>query len=571
MSRRGGALAIAAACVIVAVGAAACSSTSSASSRPADGAPTSGSAPAAWSTFGNGLENGRYAAEERTLNAANVAKLTVKWQRNLHTGVASTPAVVDGVVYFGTFDSRVMAVDASTGATKWEAKVDESVMSSVTVTDDAVFALSNRHAYRIDRANGHVVWRSVTSAHPIAITPSSPVLVDGRLVFGIASGELMVPTENYKFRGSILAVDAATGTIVWRQWLTAGDATAGNGVGVWSTGSVDRKFGLIYFGTGNTYEPPTAKLSDGMVALDYRTGRIGWAHQFTNADVWSTGHTGGLDADVGAGPNLFTVKGTPAVGAGDKQGTYRALDRRTGRILWQRKMTDGSLLGGVIGTSATDGQHVFVASNKGDAASNAPTAGTKVLSLATSDGSIAWSVDFPGTIYAPVTISPQIVWVATTAAKHYALDSRTGATLWTADAVDQVGSGASVVDGTVYWGAGYQLFGSGEGKGTISAYSLGTGTTSGSTGGGAAVAAGASGASGDTPADLFRRSCASCHGLEGKGGVGPSLVGIAKKLTETQHRRLVIDGKPGTQMPAFGGVLSDAEIDAIVKYERTHL
>ena len=75
-------------------------------------------------------------------------------------------------------------------------------------------------------------------------------------------------------------------------------------------------------------------------------------------------------------------------------------------------------------------------------------------------------------MYAPVTVSPGVVWVATTAADYYALDASNGETLWTATAPDQIGSGASVVDGVVYWGYGYTLFGPGSGKGGMFAFGL---------------------------------------------------------------------------------------------------
>lgn len=521
--------------------------------------------PASWSQFGFDRANTRFNPSETVLTPKRVDALGPHWQREIGTGIASTPTVVGGVVYVGTFDSRVMALDANTGETIWETTVDESVMSSVTVDDHALYVATNRHLYRLDRETGGTLWSVETSDHPIAITPSTPVVVDDLVVLGVASGELMVDITDYRFRGSVMAYEAETGTEAWRIWLTSGDDKAGNGVGVWSTAAVDEDLGLVYFGTGNTYEPPSSKYSDGIIAVDYRKGSIAWMTQFTNADVWSTGYSGGLDADVGAGPNLFSVGDTKAVGAGDKQGAYRALDRRTGKELWKTKMTDGSVLGGVIGTSAFDGTRIYVASNNGDAETNAPTSGSTVLALDPDDGGIDWKVELDGTVYAPVSVSPDLVWVATTAADYYALDAKTGKTLWTAEAPDQIGSGASIVDGVVYWGYGFTLFGPGSGKGGMFAFGLdaeGATTTSAPTSSTGGAASGA---------DMFRRSCASCHGLSGEGGTGPSLVGIADRLSEDKHRQTVAEGRPGTQMPSFKGILTEEEIAAIVEYERTEL
>lgn len=99
----------------------------------------------------------------------------------------------------------------------------------------------------------------------------------------------------------------------------------------------------------------------------------------------------------------------------------------------------------------------------------------------------------------------------------------------------------------------------------------------------------------ETPADVYAKAgCSSCHGSGGEGGVGPALAGGTSKLTfpnEADHIAWVKDGsapvsgqkygdpnRPGGQagpstggMPAFGGQLSDAEIQMIVKYERDEL
>jgi mono/diheme cytochrome c family protein len=71
-------------------------------------------------------------------------------------------------------------------------------------------------------------------------------------------------------------------------------------------------------------------------------------------------------------------------------------------------------------------------------------------------------------------------------------------------------------------------------------------------------------------ADLYRRSCASCHGGDGQGGIGPQLAGsVTDKYTPEEHAGVVLAGR-GT-MPAFGSTLSEDEIAAIVAYERTEL
>lgn len=67
--------------------------------------------------------------------------------------------------------------------------------------------------------------------------------------------------------------------------------------------------------------------------------------------------------------------------------------------------------------------------------------------------------------------------------------------------------------------------------------------------------------------ETYSRSCASCHGQKGQGGIGKSLIGIADRYTPEEHRDIVVNGTDG-DMPALGVSLSDEEIDAVVLHER---
>jgi mono/diheme cytochrome c family protein len=69
--------------------------------------------------------------------------------------------------------------------------------------------------------------------------------------------------------------------------------------------------------------------------------------------------------------------------------------------------------------------------------------------------------------------------------------------------------------------------------------------------------------------DIWTRRCASCHGAAGGGGRGPQLSGgrVLDRLADVDdHIDVVANGRGG--MPAFGGVLDDAEVEAVVRYNR---
>lgn len=523
--------------------------------RSAIAAPT-----VTWPSTGFDPAGSRANPQETTITRDTVGSLAPVWSLDGLGGMSSTPAVVDGVVYLGDWNGTVHALDAASGASRWTADIGQTIMGSPTVDGDDIFVAGSSTLVRLDRASGLQRWTVPTSDHPIAISPASPVVVGDVVVQGVASGELMIPRDTYTFRGTVAGFDRTTGQQRWVLPLTPDDATGGAGVGIWSTPAADLERGVIYVGTGNTYEPPAAPLSDSIVAIRAATGEVVWSRQFTYPDVWSTGHAGGRDADVGANPNLWEADGRPLVGAGDKAGTYHALDRDTGDVVWEAELTPGSTLGGVIGAAAHLDGTLYVGSNVGDAATNAPTGTSELLALDDATGAIRWRTAIDATQFAPVSATPGVVYVATTSALLLAFDAQTGEELFRYEAPDQSGAGVSVVDGTAYWGYGFTLFGRGTGLGGVIALRPVADAGAATPGGTVAV---------DTSvgATIYRTSCASCHGRDGTGITGPSLVGVADRLTRDEHLTTVRSGRG--QMPAFGDVLTADELTAVVDYERS--
>ena len=243
------------------------------------------------------------------------------------------------------------------------------------------------------------------------------------------------------------------------------------GAGIWSTPAIDQERGLLFVGTGQTLEEPTAPLADSILAIRYRTGKLAWSRQFTYPDVFSNGHPVGKDADVGASPNLWTSNGRDLVGAGDKGGTFHALDRDTGKVVWETALTPGSFLGGQIGSSAFVDGRLVATSIVGDPDTHSPTDTTKVFSLDPATGHIAWMRQVPGKVFGPVSAVPGVAFVGTDRGTMLALDTRNGKTLWSHDAPNQTACGPSIVDGRLLWGYGFVLFG-GPGQGGVISFSV---------------------------------------------------------------------------------------------------
>ena len=207
----------------------------------------------------------------------------------------------------------------------------------------------------------------------------------------MASGEEAsgaVPTyECCKFRGSILALDAATGKQVWKTYTITEtpQPTKKNAVGtqlygpsgapVWATPAVDPAKNALYVTTGNNYSDPGSAMSDSFLAMDLDTGRILWHRQMTANDAYTAAcrlpdktncaDSNGPDWDFGASPMLVTLAGgRRLLLAGQKSGIVHALDPdKNGEVVWQTRVGRGGTMGGVQWGTATDGTNIYVANS----------------------------------------------------------------------------------------------------------------------------------------------------------------------------------------------------------------
>jgi polyvinyl alcohol dehydrogenase (cytochrome) len=356
----------------------------------------------------------------------------------------------------------------------------------------------------LDQNSGAVVWRTALDTHPFAVIASSPVLEDGRLYVGVSSGEeaASLAAPGYvccTFRGSVAALDAATGKILWQTHMID-DATYRNGDGtlsgfagaaVWSSPTLDRNRKLLYVSTGNNYAASPAVAEGGaplpegdhvesILALDLGTGAVRWSQRMTKGDIWTFGNAVGPDWDFGGSPNLFQVSIDGGVhdviGAGQKSGVYWAVDADTHAVLWKTQVGPGGHLGGIHWGTATDGARVYVGVNDqmgtkytlGGPANAADGGAIAVGSWAALDqasGATLWQVANPAmtaplngaSVNGPLSVVNGVVFGGSmdTDGMMYAFDATSGKILWSFKSGGSVYGGPAIVDGVVYWGSGY--------------------------------------------------------------------------------------------------------------------
>lgn len=474
-----------------------------------------------WPMFGQNPGNTANGSAP-SINPATVKKLMPKWAFTTQGDVSARASIVGDGVYFPDFSGSLYRIDANTGRQVWSKNLaadygltpspGTKVVSrtSPAVDRDTLYigtqsTASGAYLLAIDSRDGSLKWKAQVDPHPMAIETSSPVVVDGVVYTGVASlEENTAASPTYpccSFRGSALAINAKTGAIIWRHY-TAPSGYAG--ASVWGSSVIpDTERRTLYITTGNNYTTPTDPeflacvkgqtltdavvagcLSeddevDSVVALDLKTGVVRWVHRMWTQDDWNVSclvgfaagqgncpNPEGPDFDFASGANLFDIhtghgKRT-ILGAGQKSGTYSALDPDTGRLLWATAVGPGSTLGGMEWGSATDGSRIYVAiANLFNIPYKAGNAGSwSALDPAT--GKILWQTPDPNGSPAlgPVTVANGVVYVPSmagspSAGNMIALDARSGTLLWQFAAGGSVVAGASIANDTIYWGSGY--------------------------------------------------------------------------------------------------------------------
>jgi polyvinyl alcohol dehydrogenase (cytochrome) len=338
------------------------------------------------------------------ITAANASTLHAAWRIPTREPVSSAPILAHGRVYFTDWADTAYVADAATGHVIWKRTLGRPnerwpwhglAGTGALVGSTWYVASVEGTLYALDARTGAVRWKERVTHQRFAGVLADLQYTHGVLYIGLDSvaepmASVLGPGFKPTFKGQVLAVEAGTGRVIWRTQLVHRPA---NGVAVWGGVAVDDGLHRLYVATGNNYSGASSGLSDSMVCLDTRTGRVVWVDQTFKHDVWLPTHPKGPDWDYGAAPQLFTVhRGghrVPAVGAGNKAGLYVVFDRRTGRPLWHVEV--GSTAGEGIRWDGSLGRGVlFIASNLSFPDMNAARYPVRIRALDMDSGRSLW-------------------------------------------------------------------------------------------------------------------------------------------------------------------------------------
>jgi polyvinyl alcohol dehydrogenase (cytochrome) len=242
--------------------------------------------------------------------------------------------------------------------------------------------------YAVDAGTGKLLWKAKADDFPVARVTGTPAFDRGRLYVPVASGEETAGAastyECCRFRGSLVALNAATGAQIWKTYTIAearpttknksGTQMWGpSGAPIWSAPAIDPVRNAVYVTTGDNYSNPPSPTSDAFMAFDLDSGKVLWSRQVLAADAWNGACirddttncpvSNGPDFDFASPPILVTLTGgRRALVAGQKSGVVHAVDPdKGGEVIWQRRVGKGGINGGVQWGSAADHANVYVA------------------------------------------------------------------------------------------------------------------------------------------------------------------------------------------------------------------
>jgi outer membrane protein assembly factor BamB len=325
---------------------------------------------------------------------SSICKGNLEWVFQTSDKIYATAAVVDGVVYDGSWNGYLYALNASTGAKIWEYYSGSNIESSAAVVDGVVYVGilwdgHNGYIVALDSISGSLIWRYSTNSG----IESSPTVVNGVVYIG-------------SYSGYVYALNATNGQIIWNRRL---------GSNIFSSPAVTND--RVYIGSGD----------NSIYALDAKSGATVWSYQ-----------TGGY---VHSSPTI--VGGVVYVGSHD--GNAYALNATDGGKLWSY------YTGGYVDTCpAVSNGLVYISSGNGFLVALNATSGELIWKCTAGFG----KHNATAFVYSSPVVASGIIYIGTYDGSVIAVNASIGVNLWAYKTGGTfVFSSPAIVDGVIYIGS----------------------------------------------------------------------------------------------------------------------
>ncbi len=311
-------------------------------------------------TDGMGTQGQRF-SPLKLINKSNVKKLLPTWAFSFggekQRGQESQPLIYDGVMYVTASYSRAFAIDIKTGEELWQydARLPDGIMPCCDVVnrgaalygDILYFGTLDAKLIALDRHSGKVKWKKKLGDYKAGYSmTATPMIVEGKVITGVSGGEFGIV-------GKVEARDAKTGELVWsrptveghmgtlngkestmtgtRNATWPGDMWKHGGGATWLGGTYDPETRSIFYGTGNPapwnshLRPGDNLYTTSRIALNPDNGEIKWHYQTTPNDGW--------DYDGVNEVISFNLGSEKLAATADRNGFFYVFNREKGKLV----------------------------------------------------------------------------------------------------------------------------------------------------------------------------------------------------------------------------------------------
>lgn len=354
-------------------------------------------------------------------------------------GFAGTGCISNGIWYLGSAGGReggpltngapgrLYAVRLEDGRVLWEAPLGQEQYTGILAPP----VCDNSNVYAATAS----VEEGATLVHSLALRPYKP-----------------------ESTGRIFAFDKKSGAVRWQKKVVEMDPQdnpAAKGAIIWGGLELDASNKLLYFGTGNNYGPPPSLSSDALFCISAADGSARWIFQPVPNDEWLPLRPKGPNFDFGSKPVLFFCKKASnayAIGAGNKNGYFYALDSKSGNVLWKTFCH--------VGTKPDDGIRSDATYYKGKlyvwSRNGSPSKSMSVCCLDADTGAIVWNnVKKGNNAHTTGAVTNGLYFLSNYSGEVFAFTTDTGKKLWQAEIKGaSIGSSLAIYNSRLYGGMG---------------------------------------------------------------------------------------------------------------------